>query len=215
MYVGRIVAAGRCSDGRVAALYRVSSRSFPNRTIRALPGGALVVPSEGHQDDIYKNPYIAYRCFQVVGETVVATNGAQTDPIADKVRLGLPVRDAMVQALIALDYEKDKYNTPRIAAAVSRGAESAFLGVVREDGINVRRVPLPPGKVVYLATYEIDDVDAGRTDDFDVADAEAGARFIVGGGVFARMEHPVTGACALQVGEGFRIAAHTVSPDPS
>jgi IMP cyclohydrolase len=31
MYVGRIVAVGRTPAGRAAVMYRVSSRSFPNR----------------------------------------------------------------------------------------------------------------------------------------------------------------------------------------
>ena len=32
MYVGRIVAVARTTEGSNAGLYRVSSRSFPNRT---------------------------------------------------------------------------------------------------------------------------------------------------------------------------------------
>ena len=32
MYLGRIVAAGMTKDGNPTAAYRVSSRSFPNRT---------------------------------------------------------------------------------------------------------------------------------------------------------------------------------------
>ena len=36
MYLGRIVAAGLTKDGRAVAMYRVSSRSFPNREARKL-----------------------------------------------------------------------------------------------------------------------------------------------------------------------------------
>jgi len=210
VYVGRIVAVGRTKDGRAAALYRVSSRSFPNRTVRPVEGGALVVPREGHADDIYRNPYIAYRCIQIVGDVAVASNGSQTDPIADKIRLGVPIRDAMVQALLALDYEKDDYDTPRIAGVIRRGAETGFLGVVRRDGIEVREIPIAPGNVLYLATYEIAGVDPARSDAFDAADAEAGARHMVEGGVFADLEHPVTSACALEGAGGFAIGAYTV-----
>ena len=94
-------------------------------------------------------------------------------------------------------------------SAVRRGGETGFLGIVRRDGMNVREVPLPRGRAFYVATYEIDDIDPSRSDEFDVSDAEAGARHMVEGGVFAQMEHPVTSACALESGDGFAIAAHT------
>ena len=43
MYVGRIVAVGRTRAGANAALYRVSSRSFPNRRIVEAGGHLAVV----------------------------------------------------------------------------------------------------------------------------------------------------------------------------
>jgi IMP cyclohydrolase len=237
MYVGRIVAVARARDGRVAALYRVSSRSFPNRTARVLAKSALIVPAEGYQDDIYKNPYIAYACARVVGlpadpparlpvgqagragrrglsaaagEVAVVGNGSQTDAIAEKIALGTPVRDAIADVLLALDYEKDKYNTPRIAGAIARGAEAGFLGVVRKDGVNVREIPIPAGKAFYVATYEIDDVDPNRRGDFDARDASGGARFVVESGVFASLTNPVAAVCAMEGPSGFEIAAYTV-----
>ncbi len=209
MYVGRIVAVGRTKDGRSAAMYRVSSRSFPNRTTRAVENGALIVPREGYQDDIYKNPYIAYRCIQIVGDIAVATNGSQTDAIAEKISIGMPARDAMVSALLTLDYEKDDYNTPRIAGVVTREGDTALLGIVRKDGINVREMKVEPGELLYIATYEIDDVDPARRDGFDSADAESGARHVVGGGAFADLTNPVTAACAMEAGDGFEIATYT------
>ncbi|MBE3069851.1 MAG: IMP cyclohydrolase, partial [Planctomycetes bacterium] len=57
MYVGRIVAVGRTPHGRNAVMYRVSSRSFPNRRTVETPRGLAVVPIEGHEKDIFKNPY--------------------------------------------------------------------------------------------------------------------------------------------------------------
>ena len=190
-------------------MYRVSSRSFPNRMARPVKNGAIIVPREGHQDDIYKNPYIAYRCIQVVGEFAVVSNGSQTDPIAEKISIGVPPRDAMVSSLLALDYEKDDYNTPRIAGVVTRGGESVLLGIVRKDGINVREMPVEPGALLYIATYEIDDVDPARRDAFDAPDALAGAKYVVESGVFADMPNSVTSACAMESGDGFEIAAFT------
>ena len=131
MYVGRIVAVGRTPAGKNAVMYRVSSRSFPNRRTIETPRGLAVVPREGHESDLSKNPYIAYNCLRLTGETAVATNGSQTDPFVEKVASGMSIRDAMVQSLIVLDYEKDDYSTPRIAVAVARGAEEGWAGIAR------------------------------------------------------------------------------------
>ena len=77
---------------------------------------------------VFENPYVSYNCVRMAGDVCIATNGSHTDPIAEKVAAGTPVRDAMVYALVALDYEKDDYNTPRIAAAIgpSRPYERPF-----------------------------------------------------------------------------------------
>jgi hypothetical protein len=53
-----------------------------------------------------------------VGTTVIASNGSHTDPIAEKIAAGMTPRDALVLALMTMDYEKDDYNTPRIAGVV-------------------------------------------------------------------------------------------------
>ncbi|MCH6552420.1 MAG: IMP cyclohydrolase, partial [Planctomycetes bacterium] len=44
MYVGRIVAVGRNKAGRNAVMYRVSSRSFPNRQAVDNDGTPSIVP---------------------------------------------------------------------------------------------------------------------------------------------------------------------------
>ena len=79
MYVGRIVAIGRTRAGSGAALYRVSSRSFPNREAKMLPGAVAIVPKPGFENDIFKNPYIAYNCVRLVPayDLAVATNCGQ------------------------------------------------------------------------------------------------------------------------------------------
>ena len=53
MYVGRIVAVGRNANGAACGLYRVSSRSFPNREARILENSVAILPKPGHEDDIY------------------------------------------------------------------------------------------------------------------------------------------------------------------
>ena len=212
MYVGRIVAVGRTRAGANAALYRVSSRSFPNRMAVEVEGRLAVVPRPGHEGDLHKNPYIAYNCVRVSGEFAVATNGSQTDPIAEKLALGVPPRDALASVLLALDYEKDALQTPRIAGIVHCFGDVAWLAIVRHDALVVKAVPLEAGRAWYLATYEHDDVRATQCVDFDAADAEACARFAVDGGAFAALERPVTAAAALASSRGFRLGTFLVNP---
>jgi len=214
MYVGRIVAVGCTPKGKPAVLYRVSSRSFPNRRTVRTPRGLAVVPREGHESDLSKNPYIAYNCLRVAegpGQVVaVATNGSQTDPIAEKIASGMTIRDALVHALITLDYEKDDFNTPRIAVAVARGAQVGWGGVVREDGLHVRRFALERGKAFYFATYEVNDPRPEYVSDFRAATAAEAAEWAVSGGSFADLEKPVCAAAAVETADGFDLAGFTV-----
>ncbi len=210
MYVGRIVAVGRTQAGANAGLYRVSSRSFPNRRAVDLNGRLAVVPREGHEGDLQKNPYIAYDCLRVAGDWAVVSNGSHTDPIAEKIEAGTPVRDALASALLTLDYEKDDYRTPRIAGVVPLAGDEAWLGVVRHDALVVKAVELVPGRAVWLATYEAADVRASQTTDFDAADAAAAARYVVDGPGFADLERPVTSAAAVAAGGRFELATYSV-----
>ena len=144
MYVGRfiVVAPDR-------AAYRVSSRSFPNRRILERDGTLTVAPTEDAPET--DNPYISYNCLRTTAddEHAVVGNGTQVDPITEKLELGYPPRDALVESLLALDYEKDDYDTPRIAGIV--GAES-YIGIVRRDAVLVESVAEP----TLVATYEKD-----------------------------------------------------------
>jgi IMP cyclohydrolase len=215
MYVGRIVAVGRTPEGRNAVLYRVSSRSFPNRRTVTTSRGLAVVPIEGHEKDIFRNPYIAYNAARVATTPArqviaVATNGSQTDPITEKIASGMGIRDAMALSLMSLDYEKDDFNTPRIAVAVARGADEGWAGIVRKDAVIVRAFPLVAGKAYYFATYETNEPREEYVSDFRAATAAEAARFAVDGGRFADLEKPVCSAAALETAAGFDLAGFTV-----
>ncbi|MDP7396037.1 MAG: IMP cyclohydrolase [Lentisphaeria bacterium] len=205
MYVGRIVAVGRNANGTACGLYRVSSRSFPNREARILENSVAILPKPGHEDDIYKNPYIAYNCVKLVGNHAVVTNGAHTDFIAEKIAAGLSPRDALSTVLLAMDYEHDSYNTPRIAAVIDNQA-TACLGIVTDQSLLVTAIDLAPGTAHYVATYE--HTVPGQYGDtaFDVANADAACQYILGQGVFAELERPITAACAVADGDRFQIA---------
>ncbi|WP_049979683.1 IMP cyclohydrolase [Halolamina rubra] len=148
MYVGRFLVA---APG--LASYRVSSRSFPNRKVIERDGSLTVVPTADAEPT--DNPYVSYNCVRTGdrpgGRRAVVGNGSHVDPIAEKVAMGYPARDALAAALLALDFEKDDYDTPRIAAVVD--AETAYVGTVRRDALVVREVTEP----TLVATYEKDD----------------------------------------------------------
>lgn len=209
MYIGRIVAVGQTLDGRLCAGYRVSSRSFPNRTAVVGADKVSIVPKAGHEGDVMKNPYIAYNCVRIVrdGKIAVATNGSQTDPIAEKIAMGMPVRDALASCSLAMDFEKDQYNTPRVSAVVDAAAGEGYLATVREDGLEVRRMPLSPGKYFYVATYEENSVTPEQGGALDANDAESLCVFLLGGGRFAERSNPVTAVAAAWTGAAFALAA--------
>lgn len=210
MYVGRIVAIGCTKANRLTAMYRVSSRSFPNRQTVLREHSAAIVPKPGFETDIMRNPYIAYNCLHLVGDHIaVATNGSQTDPIAEKIASGMLVRDALVTVLHALDFEHDSLDTPRIAAVVDSARGVGHLGIVRKDALLVREFTLSPGQAYYVCTYEQNaPSDEYHDPAFDAADASAACGYILAQGVFAGLERPITAACAVaNPGGGFEIAA--------
>lgn len=166
MYVGRFVVVGK-NGGKLWAGYRVSSRSFPHRYAAKLDDGAVAILPKDVKD-LEKSPYISYNCVRCTGNVAVLANGSHTDPICEKIAMGYPVRDALALSLLAMDYEKDSLDTPRIAA-VLRGDE-AFLGIVTKEGISVREVAVSENESFMVATYEKVDfsgltVEASSADD--------------------------------------------------
>ena len=184
MYVGRFVVV---APDRAA--YRVSSRSFPNRRIVERDGTLTVAPTPDAPET--DNPYVSYNCVRTTDddEHAVVGNGTQVDPITEKLELGYPPRDALAESLLALDYEKDDYDTPRIAGIV--GAES-YIGIVRRDAVLVESVTEP----TLVATYERD---APEPTQFEATEPQAMAEELYG----SSFEHPVCAAAVAADGTGF------------
>ena len=191
MYVGRFVVVGP----EVGA-YRVSSRSFPNREITAREDALTVGPTDDAPET--DNPYVSYNCLRVVetptGETAAFGNGSHVDPIAEKLELGYPARDALAESLLALDYEKDDYDTPRIAATIGSDGE-AMIGTVRKDALLVETVNEP----TLVATYENDEPEAFALE-ADSADAAASEVYD------HEFEHAVCAAGVALTDDGFETA---------
>ncbi|KAA9399457.1 IMP cyclohydrolase [Haloarcula sp. CBA1130] len=152
MYVGRFVVV----SPEVGA-YRVSSRSFPNRQTVKRDGTVTVEPTPDAPET--DNPYISYNGVRVTERGAVVGNGSHVDPIAEKLELGYPARDAVAEPLLSLDFEKDDYDTPRVAGIVGVDAADpttnadgpgAVIGTVRRDALLVEEVTEP----TLVATYE-------------------------------------------------------------
>ena len=188
MYVGRFLVVG---PG--VGAYRVSSRSFPNR--QAIDRGDTITVGPTADAEATDNPYVSYNCVRLTDRGAVLGNGSHVDPIAEKLALGYPARDALAEPLLALDFEKDDYDTPRIAGIV--GVEddptatvdtSAFVGTVRREALLVEEVTEP----TLVATYERDSPTAF---DLSATTAEGAARELYD----HEFEHRV---CAAGVGVG-------------
>ena len=203
MYVGRIVAVGCSKAGQGAALYRVSSRSFPNRMAVELLRGIAIVPKPGFENDIQKNPYIAYNCLRIARGMAVVSNGSQTDPVAEKIESGMAPRDALAYVMLSMDYEHDSLDTPRITGVVTPDGKKGWLAIVRKDALLIREYALQPGQAFYVCTYERNEPCIAQIDDgFDVASAADCCDYILGKGVFADFEKPVSAACAFAKADG-------------
>ncbi len=191
MYIGRFVVVG---PG--VGAYRVSSRSFPNRHVVDREGQLTVGPTADAPKT--ENPYVSYNCARTVRTPTneplaVLGNGSHVDPIAEKLELGYPARDALATPLLALDYEKDDYDTPRVAGVV--GAETATVGIVRRDALLVETATEP----TLVATYERDEPEAY---DLTATDAAAAAEEVLA----AEFEHPVCAAGAAVDDDGVTLA---------
>lgn len=206
MYVGRIVAVGMTKSGRLSAMYRVSSRSFPNRQTRMIGSSIAIVPKQGFETDVYTNPYIAYTCLRVSGEYAVVGNGTHVDPVIEKLDTGMRMRDAIVSVLYGMDYEHDQLDTPRIVAVVNKHKRQCLVGIIRRDALLVQEMPVSAGQACYIATYEhTAPHERYRDEQFDATSAEDACAYILGKGVFATLDRPISAACALETYDGFTI----------
>lgn len=190
MYVGRFIVVG--PD---VAAYRVSSRSFPNRQIVDRDGTLSVVPTVDAEET--DNPYVSYNCLRTTtdGAQAAVGNGSHVDPVVEKLDLGYPARDALVTGLHAMDYEKDDYNTPRIAGVLGDEGHG-IIGTVTHDALVVDTVSEP----TLVATYE-----ENRPTPFDIDDDDAAsaARAVYE----ADFEHAVCAAAVARTEDGFETAS--------
>jgi IMP cyclohydrolase len=196
MYVGRIVIVGR-SGGRSFAGYRVSSRSFPNRRAEVRGSSVMVAPLDSK--DLAKNPYIAYNCIRLFGDTAVVANGTQADMIVEKIEDGSKPLDAVSLSLVAYGYERDELNTPRLAGIV-RG-DRAWLGIAKKDEVRCKEFLLTDGMAFMVATYE-------KTEFEPLVVRGKSAQDIAKAAFDLPFERPVCSAAAREDGKDFDLAVY-------
>ncbi|TEW51844.1 IMP cyclohydrolase [Psychromonas algicola] len=207
MYIGRIVSVGKSENGQLSVMYRVSSRSFPNREIVKLIDTFAVMPKKGYHEDAYKNPYISYNCCRTNERYAVVANGTHADPIFEKLLTGMDMRDAIGSVLLAMDYEHDQLSTPRIVAITDRASDSCALGSIRHDGLSVEVFQLQPSEFRFVSTYEkcIVSTENGSKN-FSPLNEKSAAQFIINGSVFSEFDNPISAVAALANTNGYKTA---------
>ncbi|USS40961.1 IMP cyclohydrolase [Thermococcus aggregans] len=196
VYVGRMVGVG-LNDGKPFAFYRLSSRSFPNR--KALIKGDEVYIVNLTETD---NPYVSYPVVKLLREYAVVSNGSHTPFIAQALGEESP-KKALIHVLDAMGYERDEYNTPRIAAVVQKEGDKAWLGFVGKNELWVKEMKLEEGKAFFTATYNVDGVETlslDFKDENDLAERALNLSFA----------HPVLAIGVLDYGEEFRVGVKTI-----
>ena len=117
------------------------------------------------------------------------------------------LRDAFALSLLAMDYEKDSLDTPRIAVGVDAETKKGAVAIVRKDALLVNIFDLLPGKLYYVSTYGkntpcLENVD----NNFDAACADCACNYVISQGVFADFENPVTSAAAVWTGSEYHLS---------
>ena len=125
----------------------------------------------------------------------------------------MSIRDALVLTSMALDYEKDDYNTPRISAVADRQTNTAWLAIVRDNGLEVRQMPLEPARYFYVATYEENTITLDQSGGYNAANAVDACEFIISKGIFADREKPVTAVAVVAHSGGFDLATKDVTQE--
>lgn len=198
MYVGRIVGVGRNEHGKPCAAYRVSSRSFPNRSAKMAANSVNIVARPGSTDAASDSPYIAYECLVWNERFAVVSNGTHTRPIFERLKAGNTPRDAIVSVLVGLDREFDQHDTPRICGMIDLVEDRLWLGSVTATSLAVIPVDLAVGQMAYITTYEFPLPRSEQTDiAFHADSADDTCWHVIGGSVFSGFEFPICAAACI------------------
>ena len=151
-YPGRGIVVGKSAAGEMTVYYWIMGRSFNSRNrIFSLTDDGI--QTEAHQPELVEDPsLIIYHPVRMMGDTLVVTNGDQTDTIVEKgcIHAGLMTRE----------YEPDAPNfTPRISAVV-RPDNSFVISILKRQDASGRCLreffdyeDAEPGVGYFISTY--------------------------------------------------------------
>jgi IMP cyclohydrolase len=104
----------------------------------------------------------------------------------------------MALSLLALDYEHDAYQTPRVVAGLDEEGRG-YLGIVAENKLVVREVRACPGEAQLIATYEL-------TDPTPIELAGEDPETLCASLYACEYEHPVAALVVMPLEGGVRMA---------
>ena len=115
-YVGRGIVIGKTKDGKKAATaYFIMGRSENSRNRIFVEAGDEVIIHPFDATKVEDPSLIIYSPIRVIGDSLIVTNGDQTDTIYDFVKDG----KSFEEALRTREFEPDKPNfTPRISGII-------------------------------------------------------------------------------------------------
>ena len=204
-YLGRIIALGKTEQDKLVGIYRVSSRSFPNREA-IKEGNTVSIRLKKKYEKNSNNPYISYDCLTILGEKVIISNGIHTDYIKQKILNNYKPKDALISILSAMDYEYDQLNTPRIAGIICLESKTFSLGIIRDDGLEVKSFSPQKGEIYYIATYKHNSIsDKFKFSNFCVKNSTEACEYILNKNPFKKFSYPILSASAFQNGKSFEL----------
>jgi IMP cyclohydrolase len=206
MYLGRTLAIAKSINNEIYLFYRINSRSFQQRKVKSGDGVLSIIPSE-FSPALYENPYVTYNCCRFNETICVLGNGSQVDPIFNKIQTGSKIRDAIALVLLGMDYEFDDYNTSRIVVVFDKTTSDGYLGVIREDGLEIKKINIDKSQVKTISTYQQNSIsDDNGWDGFDSLNIDSACDYVFNGGNFSQHEFPVLAVIINCSSEGFKIA---------
>lgn len=137
-YPGRVIIAGSTASGKSVLCYAIMGRSENSRNrVFAFDDEGKLQTRVFDESKVSDPSLIIYNAMRQTGNSIILTNGSQTDLIYDELESGRSFEDAVIK----MSYEPDEPNwTSRISALFDEKTSSYQLAVVRKEGDATGRV---------------------------------------------------------------------------
>lgn len=154
-YPGRGIVVGRDAAARTTVYYWIMGRSANSRN-RVFSLTADGIRTEAHKPELVEDPsLIIYHPVRTLGDSLVVTNGDQTDTIVE--------RGDFVQGCLARQFEPDAPNfTPRISAILHADGSFALSILKSQDAAAGKGAASADGGRCLREFFFYEGADAGR-----------------------------------------------------